>query len=502
MNTQKHLHPMNILQSIVRIITNNFIFIILLFVIKARDSSTFLTSLRLILISYIIVQCILAMIKWWKTTYEFTEEEVHQYRGLFKKKHHYMRLDQIENIQQHTPFYLKIFGLTSLTLNTRSTDAKASITFETLSKNEATWMKEFVDSFRKQEVYVVENQADELTDFEGEKATDEVPSNRKLHFSPDTKSLIKASFLSLNLLILMLIIATLYDRVQDILPIDQYVEKVYGIVTESWISIGLTVIVLIIISVVIGFVKTFLTYGNYEITSDDEHLYIQSGMINEKHISIRKTNVQGIRIFQSPLKKWLGMSEIMLISTATDEDDLGSQSLFPFLSTKQVRNLIQELFPHIHIVEATKKLPKNALWMKMIRLPWVFLFASAWVWMFNSKWIFLLPIIFITTYASRYFDYRNSRYTFGERSVQLYSGGMFTSAFHTNRKQVIEIEMKQSLLQRKFGLASIQTTNKSTPPHEESIHDISVEDAKEFVYWYGRRAEEVTLQQLQFQKEK
>src|SRR5699024_6691104 len=145
-------------RSIVRIITKNFIFIILLLVIKARDYSTFLTSLSQILMSYIIVQCILAIIKWRKTTYQFTEEAVHQTRGRFKKKHQSIRLNQIDNIQQHTPFYLIIFGLTSLTLNTRSTDAKASITFETLSKNEATWMKEFVDSFRKQEVYVVENQ--------------------------------------------------------------------------------------------------------------------------------------------------------------------------------------------------------------------------------------------------------------------------------------------------------------------------------------------------------
>src|SRR5699024_6385150 len=113
----------------------------------------------------------------------------------------------------------------------------------------------------------------------------------------------------------------------------------------------------------------------------------------------------------------------------------------------------------------------------------------------------VLPIIFIATYVSRYFDYRNSRYTFDEGSVQFYSGGMLTSAFHANRRQIIEIEIKQSFLQRTLGLASIQTTNKSTPPHEESMNDISAEDAEKFLHWYGRRMEEITLQQLHFQKE-
>lgn len=501
MNKEKHLHPFGILLSIGRILGNNIIFVLLFFVLKAGESSTILTYIRIIFLSYIGILCVLAIIKWWKTTYEFTHEEVHQFRGLFKKKHHYMHLNQIENIQQHTPFYLRIFGLTSLTLNTRSTDAKASITFETLNKAEATWIRDFIDYYRKQKAYIPINQKDDSRDFEEDRVQHEPTCERNVHFAPDRKSLVKASFLSLNLLILIPIFATLYDRVQEFLPIDQYVDTLYGILTQSWMSIVLTILVLMLLSIVVGCAKTFLTYGNYEITSDDEHLYVQSGMINEKHISIRKANVQAIRIFQDPLKRWLGMSEIMLISTATDEDDLGSQSLYPFLSTNQVRNLIQELFPHIHIVEASQKLPKNALWMKMIRIPWVFLFATAWIWIFHSTWVFVLPIIFVATYASRYFDYRNSRYSFCEGSVQFYAGGMFTSAFHSNRCQIIEVEMKQSFLQRMFGLASIQTTNKSTPVHEESIDDLPLEDAETFMHWYGQRTTEVTLQHLQWKNE-
>lgn len=493
MSASKRMHPFKIVQAGIRTIANNLVFIILLFVLRAGDTSTLIIYARIAFLALLGVQFISILIQWWKTTYTFTNDSVHQYRGVFKNKHHSMHLGQLENIQQHTPFHFKIFGVTSLILNTRSTDSSASITFEALSNNEATQIKKHIEAFRSEDVQTEEHHEVEKR----AQINEEISSPHKdqaVHFRADKKSLIKASLLSLNILIIVPVLLAIYENMKDIFPLEKYIDGALGFIMTSWITILLTVIILIMSSIIIGFVSTFLTYGNYQITSDKERIYMQSGVLNEKHMSIRKANVQAIRIHQTPLKKVLHMSEIMLVSTATDEEDFGVQSLYPFLSTKRANQLIQELLPHFHTIEKTKKLPKYALLMKMIRIPWAFLLAALFVWIFKSSWTFILPVIFVGTYFSRYFDYRNSRYAFSDASIQFYSGGLSSISFHTNRRQVIEVEIAQSFIQQKLGLATIKTINKSTPVHEESMIDIHAEDAEQFSDWYSGRMNEVVVQ--------
>lgn len=484
MNMPKRLHPLQLIQSFVRLLANNIVFIVIIFVLRTGNESTFITSIRIGFLLIIAVQFIIMIANWWKTTYVFTNDSVHQYRGVFKKRHHHMHIEQIENIQQKTPVYFRPFHVTSLVLHTRSTDSKHAITFEAVSDTEAANIRERIDSFRKGELQVEQSETFQQEDVSEEKKT--------IHYTSDNKTLVRASVLSLDLIIIVPIALTIFERMKDILPIEEIVDTFVAIATKSWMTIGLTGLLLIILALLIGLVKTFLTYGKYEISSDEKRIFIKSGYLNEKEMSIQKANVQAIRMYQTPLKKWLHMSEIMLVSTATDEKDgFGVLSLFPFLSTERAHTLIEELLPQFQLSKATTKLPKQALFMKMIRVPWVFLFVLAFVFTFKSSWAFILPVIFVGTYVGRYFDYRNSRYSFVDHRIHYYSGGLSSTLFTTNRKEIIEVEVTQSMIQQKLGLATIQTTNKSVPVHEESLADIDVEHAEQFIDWYGKRTNDV-----------
>ncbi len=63
--------------------------------------------------------------------------------------------------------------------------------------------------------------------------------------------------------------------------------------------------------------------------------------------------------------------------------------------------------------------------------------------------------------------------------------------FITQRQRVIEIASSQSLLQKKFGVATIQTMNRSTPVHIEAIVDVPEEVARFYHQWYQQRKSQI-----------
>lgn len=530
MSMEKRMHPLKIIESFLHTLKNTAIVIFYVFIIKWGDDSVATCVLRLLIILFIVGRLVTLIIEWSKTSYLFSDQVIHVKRGVFKKKHHEMKLDQIQNIQRKTPFYFKVFGVTSLILNTKGSAHNASIRFEAVKMDEAGRIEQLLADYNqqairqgdevsednalskietnKQQGQSVELEKDTQQNGTCEPSTQDSPTNsgsenfaeqsmtRTVHFRPTSKDLFKASFLSLSFLIIIPIVLTVYEKMKDVMNIERYIEGLLQFIKSSWLTIFLTVIILIIIAIIIGIVKTYLTYGKYEIASDAERIYLRSGLLNEKSLSIRKNNVQAVRIHQSLLKRWLHMSEIMLVSAGGDyEEEIADvQSLFPFLPTKRAFSLAEELLPIFQVHDQMKRLPKRALFMKMIRIPWLFLIVTGGVLLFKPAWWFGLPILFILTYVVRYFDYRNTFYNIQSEGIQFKSGGLSSVAFITTRKQVIEVCVKQSFIQQKLGLATIQTVNQGAPTHEEEVKDVPIEAAQQFMGWYAERFHTVEVE--------
>lgn len=56
------------------------------------------------------------------------------------------------------------------------------------------------------------------------------------------------------------------------------------------------------------------------------------------------------------------------------------------------------------------------------------------------------------------------------------------------------IEVKRSKLQKFFGLATIETINRSKPVHHTKLQDVSVEYADEFYTWYMDRTKNIQFE--------
>src|SRR5699024_5729912 len=143
-------------------------------------------------------------------------------------------------------------------------------------------------------------------------------ATQTVHFTPSRKDVLKASFLSFSFLGLVPVLAIGYRDLDRIIDVDEQLKGVLTFLTQSCLITLSALFLLITAAVAFGVMKTFLQYGKYEIASDDERIFIHSGMLNEKSFSIKKANVQAVQMTQSPLKKLLGFTEIKLISAGSD----------------------------------------------------------------------------------------------------------------------------------------------------------------------------------------
>lgn len=501
----KRMHPFKIVQSFFLTLKSSAIIIFYLFIISFNDRSFIPTYGRIAFFIFLIYQLIAIIVQWRNTTYEIKNNHIHMYRGVFKKRHNRVSLATVQNVQRTTPIYFRPFSVTSLHLETSATDRRASITFEAITVDEASKIEKELEQVRAREESIRErtDKSEQIADdqartdppeYQSKEQAVGVTSERTVHFQPTREELLKASFLSLSFLVVIPVVISFYENVEDFIFLEDTAMNVFQTIKGSWLFIGLTVGLLATTLVGSGVAWTFLKYGKYKIASDHDHIYVQMGTLSERSFSIQKSNVQAIHVIQNPLKKWLGLCEVKLVSAESIEDEASDIStLYPYMEKERAFHMIKELLLEFPIVTKGNPLPKKSLMMKMIRIPWFFIFISVIVLtILRSLW-FVLPILLVTTYLERYLVYRNTRYIIKNGHIQFIKGGLWSSLFVTNRKRVIEIEVTRSFGQQKLGLATISTVNQTKPSYQIDLEDIPVDVAKDFVQWYGSRYEEIQL---------
>lgn len=492
----KRMHPMEIVFSFITAVRNSIFVPFYLFIIHYNDVSTFLTIGRIAFFIFLLCWLVTTIINWWKTTYEIKAGSIHIYRGLFTKKNKSVPLDYVQNVQRNTPFLYRMFDMTALSLETSSTDEAASIKFKTIKKEEARRIEQLLDN----RIITTPESKQMDKPLEVSKPNIEIRKERTIHFNPTRKELFKASFLSLGFLVFVPVLATIYHEIDNIVNLDKEAEGVITFITSSWLIIGMVITLLVILSIAFGIIRTFFKYGNYEISSDEERIYIHNGVLNEKSFSIRKENVQAIQVIQTPFKKIAGLSRVKLISAGSGDDESEEiDSLYPFLSTDQAYNLLIGLLPGLKIEQSMNKLPRKALFTRMLRIPWLWIVATILIFWLKPEWWYVSPILFVLTYVLRIFDYRNTRFLVNKEFIQFKTGGLWSTLFVTNRKKVIEIEVEQTILQKKIGLATINTINRTKPVHLEQLKDITFATSHQFIVWYRERRQEIRMDQQSIQ---
>lgn len=486
-------HPLTILFRLWQFMKNYFVPGFVLFVIKGNSTFWLFEYGRYAFLFYASVHLIYIILNWYMTTYEFQDNQSFKLKkGIFVRQTSIIPFNRIQNVSQRTTLFHRIFGVTSLTFETAMDGVDDEIKFEVLTKKQASWLMDIVKRVEKNHTRLPETESKETIRI------------AEVHFSPSRRDLWKASFTSLSFLAVIPIAVSLYDKLEPFLPDpERYEGMFFQIINNMWLSI-IIMIVAVCLFIVAGMFRTFVRYGKYEISSDDTHIYIKQGILNEVFFTIEKKKIQGLEMKQPLIKRLFGLAEVKLISSANPDfgdDSVQVNSLYPFLPMDQAVELIKKLLPSYSFDQEMVRLPKVSLLVKLLKPGWLWVIASLILYFFNPSifdlhipwWVWSVILLMIMM-VNRFLDYYHTRYAISGDQVQWWHGGFTSRLFITRRKNVIEVGFTQSFLQRMFHLVSIQTKNRSTPVHIEGVADVPLSFARTFHQWYRERKKEVKVQ--------
>ena len=487
-NTQeaKRYHPAYLLVELFEFLRNSFFFILFLFIFNFEVTSGWIFWAKIAFLAAAAITIGKIFLSWWLHTYEFDQQSITLREGIFVKKVRTITFDRVQNKKTSTSFIHNWFKLTSLTLETGTSNDEASVRFPVLKRQEADAIVETIDKGAAAETSSVESE-------EGESDAS-LPvwpekSERREYFRSTNKDTLRAAFTSLSFLAIFPILLTLYFQIDDFFSIEDDAESaVLYFADHLWLLAPLF-IVAILISSVIGYIITTIRYGNYRIEADRERIYITRGVGQVHTFSIQRNKVQAIQIEQPFMKRIWGIVEVKLISAEALSigDELATNSLYPFMKTKEAYALLGELLPQYTVQDNLTRLPRNTIWLKLLRPYYVTVIAGVALWFFRPSLLWVAGVLFAISLVSRLFDYLFTRYALEGDSIQIRTGGFTTTTFITRRERIQEIEVSQSKLQRAFGVRSLGFTNRAKPIHVSSIQDVPDGLGNDFKHWFVQR---------------
>lgn len=480
-------HPLTILFDLASFV-KSFGLLFILVIVNINSDSWLARIGRMLLLAAFILTILSSILKWFIHKYATDELAFYLRTGIFDKTERTVYYDKIQNVQRHTSFLHKVFGVTSVTFETGTSGMNSNIKFDVLKKAEAERLEMLVKEFSQSSKTAVEidNQS-----------SDELPTQaeRVVHFTPTRKDTIKASFTSFSFLIILVIGASIFSKLNQLFDVEQYVEGwLADVLTSPWLIAGI-IVVLIMLAVTIGIVWTFIKYGKYEIASDAQRVYISKGVLDESAFSIPKSRVQGVEITQSFMKRILGLAEVKLISAGDlGDDEKAVSTLYPFLPVKRAYLMITELLPNFEVSKQSNRLPKKSLAVRLLKPYWFWLVVTVLLSYFRPEvfnlhygWLLVSISFLLLLVTFRVINYWHTTYVITNDFIQMSTGAFEKVTFLTRREKIIEVSIERTKLQQLTGLATIELINRAKPVRHESLKDVTIEEAKRFYQWYATR---------------
>lgn len=515
MEMKRH-HALSLLWSLGNLIKSTFAFILFLFVFRTGSDSTWVFYARIIFYIGISIALISIIWKWFTTRYSADEKAFHIYTGAFSRTRRTIPYTKIQNVSRHTSFFHRLFGVTSIRFETGIKGDDATFQLQVVSVSEAERLEKQVARHLSEVQTTVEGIINDERDAQDEKSlrtgdhgetsdfsipADKASPERVVHYRSTRKDVFKASFTSLSFLVLIPILGSLYSTVKDFFPDETVTESLVLSWLESWWVTSLIILLLILVSVGLGIVRTFVKYGDFQITSDDKRIYITKGMLEKTSFSIQKDRVQAVKITQSLMKRMLGLTEVELTTAGSlGEANQEINTLYPFLPVKEAYRIIEDILPSYHVTEEMQRLPQKALWLRLLTPSWLWIIVTGVLAYFKpvlfgveQAWWTMSLLLLGLILTGRVVNFYHTRYVLNNQFIQLRSGALTSTLFLSKREKVIEIKITRHALQRKLGLASIHTVNRAKPVMHHHVHDIPDDMANAFQMWYMRRSNEVQI---------
>lgn len=458
-----------IIYDLLELLASNFIFFIIIFIVNAASDSGFISLLRYAFFLFVGFSFLSRLATIFFTRVEFGNDGIRVYTGIFSKSERFIPKDKLENIQTSNNVFQRLFRVSTIVIETGDSSGEVMLDFVNKTMLE------------KIQHYTLSS---ENPDFIEKSLTDSA-----ILFTPTIKDLLKASLTSFSFLAIVPIAFNLFS---------DFFSEFFNDFDLFKLPISILILLTIlgiIFAFGIGIVKTFNKYYRYQISMDDERIYVKKGWLSKQSFSIRKEKVQAVIYKQSGYQRLLRVTTVRLISTGevmASEDNDEINEFFPYLPTAKANALVAAILPEFSRqpleVRSTKK-AKKLIWLK----PPIFTFIVALLGFIDPILLSLAAVVLILTLINRILTYRNFGFTLKDQHVQVQSGIYTLETVVTKRPKLIEASFDQGPIQRYAGVMDLELTNRAHPVHTFYLMNIDAELRNELQFWFEQRAKEVKI---------
>src|SRR5690606_4379696 len=330
----KRYHPAYLLVELFGFLRNSFFFILFLFIFNYDVTEGWIFWAKIVFVIAALFTVGKIFLSWWLHTYEVDSRSITLREGIFVKKVRTIAFDRVQNKKTSTTFIHNWFGLTSLTLETGTSNEDASVRFPVLKRQEADEIVRVIERGTQNTPLMDESEHAEETETETEAP---VKTERREYFRSTKKDTFRAAFTSLSFLAIFPLLLALYFQIDDFFSLEDEAENAFLFFADHLWLLAPLFVVAILVSSVIGYVQTTIRFGNYRIEADSDRIYITRGVGQVHTFTIQRNKVQAIEIAQPLLKRVWGIVEVKHISAEALSIDEGpaANSLYPFMKTAE-----------------------------------------------------------------------------------------------------------------------------------------------------------------------
>ncbi len=482
----KKLHPSWIGFKLFKSIKGFIMFCLFItFFLDYSSNSIFSMRGLVILSAFIIFKIISTILEWKHFNYSIDNKELFIERGRFITMKRHFAVDNIQGIKQNSSLFHRLTGLTSLSIDIGSSEKNSAIKLEMITMSEAELIKQKL-SRRSINAPVQEEKQDDVHSSHSEKKT---------HYEVETKEILIASLTSLSLLFFIFLLHSIYSELSQYFAIEVYVDKVLGYFQSSTMMLIIGISLLTLFSLVYGFLKTYIQYGGFKITSDPHRIYVEKGLADKTYFSVPKNKVQALSINSGFIHKMLNIATVKLISsTDTDDEEMkASNILFPFIKRNKAHSLIPEVLPSFKVAKNLTAIPRISILVKILRTIYAWLLIPVLIYyFFPSSW-YVSVLLTVMVFGSQVFNGLFSGYILDGSFLQFKKGAIITRTFIMKQDKIERLQFSETFIQRKLGLASLKITIRSMPTKEVVIHDVPVKVAYLCQSWFIEKKDKVAV---------
>lgn len=478
-NRLNRLHPLWMLFELLNSIKGFIFFCIFLSVLFGFSSISIFSEIGFLIVSiFVFYKFISILLEWKHFRYYLNDEELYLEKGRFVTKKRHFPINHIQGVNQNTTFFHRLFGFTSLLVDVGSSNNDHVVKLDMITTKEAARIKNHLTD---------KGNGDVKIEYEPKQSVQQKRKEQKIHYTIQMKEIFIASLTSLRLLFFLLLIYSVYSEINQFFNLDNYIDNLISFIKSSWITLTLSIILLIIFSILYGILKTYLQYGGFTLSSDMSRLYIEKGKLNITNFSIPIEKIEALYFSSGFIQRLLQIVKVKIISsTETNNDNVKSPNvLFPFVNKDLALKLIPEILPIIRLESKMNTIPWYSIIPKLFRSIILWCFApTLLLFLRNDLWYIsiLISVLFllIQLFSSLY-----SSYSCNEQYLQIKKGGLTERLLITHRCNIERLVISETLIQRKLGLASIKIINRAKPVKTTTLHDIPKHIADKYYHWYS-----------------